>query len=103
MDRQSITKVLNPWVKRHDLRVSNVYRDQFYYLDIADDAGGKYEISIFEDEQPDLIRVRVWSNRKKSCGFIGVGSSDLEGVLEQAYACVIRWVHQTGGRRIVAF
>ncbi|HZB45267.1 MAG TPA: hypothetical protein VE360_08490, partial [Pyrinomonadaceae bacterium] len=84
MGVRTIDEILSPWVKRHGLRVSNVYRDRFYYVDIFDDTGGRYEISIFEDDQPDLIKVRVSSNRKRSCGFIGVGPSELEGVLEQA-------------------
>ena len=102
MNGQSIAEILDTWVKRHGWRVSNVYRDQFYYVDIVDDAGGKYEISVFPDDQPDLIKVRVWSNRKRSCGFIGVGPSDLEGILERAYSQVIRWVNQAGGTRTLA-
>ena len=102
MSVRTIDGILSLWVKRHGLRVSNVYRDQFYYVDIFDDAGGRYEISIFEDEQPGLIRVRVSSNRKRGCGFIGVSPSKLEGVLEQAYSQVDRWAEQAGGARVLA-
>ena len=102
MSVRTIDEILSPWVKRHGLRVSNIYRNHFYYVDIFDDAGGRYEISIFKDDQPDLIKVRVSSNRKRSCGFIGIGLSDLEGVLEQAYSRVIRWVEQAGGTRMLA-
>ena len=102
MSVRTIDEILNPWVRHHGLRVSNVYRDQFYYVDIADDVGGRYEISIFKDDPPDLIKVRVSSNRKRSCGFRGVGPTDLEGVLEQAYSRVIRWVEQAGGTRVIA-
>lgn len=101
MSNDCINEILCPWVKRHGLRISDVYRDQFYYVDIVDDAGGRYEISISEDEQTGLLKVQAHSNRKRSCGFIEVGPSDLEGVLEQAYLRIIKWIGQTGGRRIL--
>ncbi|HEY3475924.1 MAG TPA: hypothetical protein VGK56_15035 [Anaerolineales bacterium] len=102
MSDDSINEILSHWVKRHGLRVSNVYRNQFYYVDIVDDAGGRYEISISVDEQTGLLKVRAESNRKRSCGFIEVGPSDLEGMLEQAYLQVIKWIGQTGGTSILA-
>ena len=83
MNSQRIAEILIPWTNRHGLRISDIYRDQFWYIDIVDDTGGEYEISIFQDEQPDLIKVRVHSNRKRSCGFIGVVPADLERVLEK--------------------
>ena len=102
MGDHRINEILRPWTRRHGLRVSNVYRDRFYYVDIVDDAGGRYEISISVDEQTGLFKVRADSNRKRSCGSIGVGPSDLEGVLERYYLQVIKWVGQTGGTRIRA-
>ena len=101
MRRHNINELLSAWAQRHGLRVSDVYRHQFYYIDIVDDAGGIYEISISVDEQPGLIKVRASSNRKRSCGFIGVDLSKLEVVLEQAYLQVIKWIRQTGGTRIL--
>ena len=102
MNAHRINEILRPWVRRHGLRVSNVFRDRFYYVDIVDDAGGKYEISVSVDEETGLIKVRARSNRKRSCGYIGVGPSDLEGVLEQAYAQITKWIGQTGGTRVLA-
>jgi hypothetical protein len=102
MGDHSINETLNAWAQRHGLRVSNVYRDQFYYVDIVDDAGGRYEVSVSEGEQPGLVKVRAHSNRKRSCGFTGVEQADLDGVLEQAYSRVIRWVEQAGGTSILA-
>ena len=46
--RSGIEKTLVPWCKRHGLRLINVYRDTFYYVDFVDDVGGKYEISILK-------------------------------------------------------
>jgi hypothetical protein len=102
MNDHRINEILRPWAKRHGLRVSNVYRDRFYYVDIVDDAGGSYEISISVDEETGLIKVGVRSNRKRSCGYIGVGPSDLEGVLEQAYARITKWVGRMGGTKVRA-
>lgn len=102
MSVYSINETLNAWAQRHDLRVSNVYRDQFYYIDIVDDAGGRYEISVSEDEQPGLVKVRAHSNRKRSCGFVGVVPAYLDRTLEQAYSHIIRWVGQAGGTSILA-
>jgi len=102
MLRREIEKTLTSWGKRHGLRVSDIYRDKFYYVDVVDDVGGKYEISICEDDESDLIKVRVWNHQKKSCGFIPVGLSDLEKVLEQAYSQINTWTKQSKGTRIFA-
>ena len=102
MLHREIEKTLASWGKRHGLRVSDVYRDTFYYVDVVDDVGGKYEISICKDGDSDLIKVRVWNHQKKSCGFRPVGVSDLEKVLEQAYSHIIRWMKQSKGTRIFA-
>jgi hypothetical protein len=99
---KSINEILSAWAKRHGLRISDNYKNRFFYFDIADDAGGRYEISVFEDEQPGFHKVRATSNRRWSCGFIGVRPSDLEGILEQAYSKVNKWVEQAGGRKISA-
>ena len=102
MLHREIEKTLASWEKRHGLRVSDVYRDTFYYVDVVDDVGGKYEISICKDGGSDLIKVRVWNHQKKSCGFIPVDLFDLEKVLEQAYSQIIRWMKQSKGTRIFA-
>ena len=99
---ENINEILTGWAKRHGLRISNTYRNRFFYLDIVDDAGGRYEISVFEDAQPGFHRVRATSNRRKSCGFIGVTPPDLEGILVRAYFKVNKWVRQTGGSKISA-
>lgn len=91
MLRREIEKTLTSWGKRHGLRVSDIYRDKFYYVDVVDDVGGKYEISICKDDESHLIKVRVWNHQKKSCGFIPVGLSDLEKVLEQASSQINTW------------
>lgn len=101
MVRREVEKTLDSWVKRHGLRVSDVYRDTFYYVDVVDDVGGKYEISICEDSESDLIKVRVWNHQKKSCGS-RADISDLEKVLEQAYSQIITWVKQSKGTRVFA-
>ena len=101
MNRQGIEKVLTYWVKRRGLRVSNIYRNKFYYIDVVDDVGGKYEISIYEDDESDLIKVRVWNHQKKSCGF-RANLSELEKVLEQAHSKIIMWMRQSKGTRIYA-
>ena len=98
MTVRTIEETLDAWVKRHELRISDTYRDRFYYVDISDECGGRYEISIFKEDHADLVKVRVCSNRKRSCGFISVPLTDLEGVLEQAFSSVRKWVEQTGGR-----
>ena len=102
MSDQTISKLLELWAARNGLRVSDVYRDQFYYLDVLDDVGGNYEIAVSVNVQTKLIKVTVRSNRKRSCGFIEVGSSDLEAVLEKAYAKITNWTRQVGGTRILA-
>jgi len=98
---REIERILASWGRRHGLRVSDVYRDTFYYVDIVDNVGGKYEISICEDEESELIKVRVWNHQKKSRGFT-VEVSDLEKVLERAYSTIITWVKQSHGSRIFA-
>ena len=101
MSDHRIDEIVRPWAMRHGLHVSNVYRGRFYYIDIVDDAGGGYEISISVDEETGLIKVGARSNRRRSCGYIGVGPSELEGVLEQAYARITKWIGQTGGARVL--
>ena len=99
---EEIGKALTSWVKRHGLQVSDVYRDTFYYVDVVDDVGGKYEISISKDGDSDLLNVRVWNHQKKSCGFRPVDLCDLEMVLEKAYLRIITWMKQANGTRIFA-
>ena len=102
MSDQTISKLLGLWATRKGLRITDVYRDQFYYFDIVDDVGGNYEIAVSVDEQTDLIKVALRSYRKKSRGFCEVGSTDLERVLEQAYAHITNWTKQVGGTRVLA-
>ena len=99
---REVEKILAAWTKRHGLRVSDVYRDTFYYVDVVDDVGGKYEINICKDAESYLFKVRVWNHRKKSCGFRPVDLSDLEKILEQAYSHIITWMKQSKGTRIFA-
>jgi len=99
---ESINEILSVWAKRHGLCVSNSYRNQFFFVDMIDDAGGKYEISVVEDGQPGFHKVRASSNRRRSCGFKGVGPLDLEAMLERAYLEVIKWMAQAGGSKISA-
>ena len=99
--RSEIEKTLVSWCQRHGLRVTDVYRDTFYYVDVVDDVGGQYEISIFKDEESDLIKVRVWNHQKKSCGS-RANLSDLERVLDHAYARITTWMEQSKGTRILA-
>ena len=101
MLHREIEKTLASWVKRHGLRVSDVYRDTFYYVDVVDDVGGKYEISICQDDESDLIKVRVWNHQKKSSGS-KADLSNLERVLDNAYAHIITWMKQSKGTRIFA-
>ena len=100
MSGENINEILAAWANRHGLRISDIYRNRFFYFDIVDDAAGLYEISVFEDAQPGLFGVRVTSNRRRSCGFIAVKPSDLERLLERAYFEVNKWVHQAGGNKI---
>jgi hypothetical protein len=102
MRRREIEKTLVSWGKRHGLRVSDVYRDTLYYVDVVDDVGGKYEISICNDAESDFIKVRVWNHQKKSFGSRAMDLSDLEKVLEQAYSRIITWMKQSKGTRIFA-
>ena len=103
MSSESINEILTVWAKRHGLRISDTYRNRFYYVDIVDDAGGRYEISVVvDDAQPGFHKVRASSNRRGSCEYVGVGPQDLDGVLERAYVRVIRWVEKTGGSKISA-
>jgi hypothetical protein len=99
---KNINEILGGWAKRHGLCISDTYRNRFFYVDIVDDAGGLCEISVFEDAQPGFHRVRATSNRRRSCGFIGVRPPDLEGILERAYFEVNKWVQQAGGSKISA-
>ena len=96
---REIEKTLASWVERRKLHVSEVYRDAFYYIDLVDDVGGKYEISISQDSESDLINVRVWNHQKKSCGFRAKPSA-LEEVLDKAYSKTITWMKQSNGTRI---
>ena len=102
MNDQAISRLLELWAKSKGLRVSDVYRDQFYYVDVVDDVGGNYEISISLDVKTGLIKVAVRSSRKGSCGYKEVGLSDLESVLELAYARIENWTRQQGGTRVLA-
>ena len=95
MNVRTLDEVLAAWVKRHGLQISDVYRNQFYYVDISDDTGGKYEISIFKEDQSELVKVRVWSDQKRSCGFAGVCLTDLERVLEQAFTRICKWSNRS--------
>jgi len=99
--RREIEQTLAAWAKRHRLRVSDVYRDTFYYVDVVDNVGGKYEISICKEVETDLVKVRVWNQQKKSRGF-RAEVSQLEKVLEHAYSTIIRWMKQSRGSRIFA-
>jgi hypothetical protein len=74
---RTIDETLNAWVKRHGLRISDTYGDRFYYVDISDECGGRYEISIVKQDQSDLVKVHVCSNRKRSCGFVSVLPTEL--------------------------
>jgi hypothetical protein len=97
---ESINEILSVWAKRHGLRISDTYRNRFYYVDIVDDTGGRYEVSVVVDAQPGLHEVRASGNRRKYCGFVGVRPQDLDGMLERAYVRVIKWVEKTGGSKI---
>src|ERR1051325_3008671 len=97
---QEIENGLVSWVKLHGLRISDIYRDTFYYVDVVDDVGGKYEISICREGESE-IKVSVWNYQKKSCGF-RADVSDLEKVLEQAYSRIITWMKRSNGTRILA-
>src|SRR5262249_35924162 len=99
---ESIDEILTGWAKRHGLRISNTYRNRFYYVDIVDDAGGRYEISVVVDAQPGFHKVRASSNRRRNCGFVGVEPQDLDGILERAYVKVLKWMATTGGSKISA-
>ena len=99
--RSEMEKTLVSWCKRHGLRVTDVYRDTFYYVDVGDDVGGKYEISISKDQESDLIKVNVWNHQKKSCGS-RADLSDLEKVLDKAYSRIAKWMEQSKGTRILA-
>ena len=102
MSGESINDILNVWTKRHGLRISDTYRNRFYYVDIIDDAGGKYEISVSVDAQPGYHKVQASSNRKGSCGYIPVALENLDGVLDRAYLRVSKWVEKAGGGKISA-
>jgi len=99
---EEIGKALTSWVKRRGLQISDVYRNTSYYVDVVDDVGGKYEISISKDGDSDLFKVRVWNHQKKSCGFRPLDSCDLETVLEQAYLRIITWMKQAKGTQLFA-
>lgn len=98
--RREFENSLVSWSNRHGMRVTDVYKDSFYYIDVVDDVGGKYEISIFRDEDSDLLKVCVWNHQKKSCGF-RAALSDLERVLDQAYSRIIKWMEQSKAREYV--
>src|SRR6476620_10903238 len=100
MLQPEIEKILTSWGERHGLRISDIYRDSFYYLDVGDDVGGKYEISIHKDES-GLIKVHVWNHQKKRCGF-SVDPSELERVLDLAYSRMTTWMKQSKGTQIFA-
>jgi len=102
MTRGEVERTVNAWSKRHGLRVSDVYRDTIFYIDVVDDVGGKYEISISKLSESDLIKVRVWNHQRKSCGFIPVDLSNLERILELAYSHIIKWMKQSKATRIFA-
>src|ERR1043165_8790369 len=99
--RSGVEKTLVPWCKRNGLRVSDVYRDTFHYVDVVDDAGRKYEISISADKESDLIKVRCWDYQKKRCGST-TDLSDLEKVLDKAYSRITKWIEQSKRPRILA-
>jgi len=99
---EEINKALTSWVTRHGLRVSDVYRNTHYYVDVVDDVGGKYEISISKDGDSDLFKVHVWNYQKKICGFQSVDLCHLETVLEKAHLRIITWMKQAKGTRIFA-
>jgi len=100
MTRREVEKTVTAWSKRHGLRVTDVYRDTFFYVDVVDDVGGQYEISICSES--DLIKVRVWNHQKKSCGFIPVDLTDLERILELSYSRIMKWMKQSNATRIFA-
>ena len=99
---REVQRILTSWVKRHGLEISNVYRDQFFYVDMVDDAGNEYEISVAEHEEADALRVRVWQRGHKRSVGSRADLSNLEDVLEAAYSTVTKWVSQSGGTRVRA-
>ena len=100
MTRREVEKTVTAWSKLHGLRVTDVYRDTFFYVDVVDDVGGQYEIGICSES--DLIKIRVWNHQKKSCGFIPVDLTDLERILELAYSRIMKWMKQSNATRIFA-
>ena len=100
MHALTVDEILAAWAKRHGLRMSDTYRDRFFYFDISDNSGGKYEISIHKAVESDLIKVRVDSNRRRSCGFIDVPATDLDEVLEKAVSQIRKWIEQSGKTKV---
>ena len=96
MPAPTVEETLAAWANRQGLQMSDKYRDRFFYFDISDNSGGKYEISIHKAEESGLIKVRVDSNRRRSCGFIHVPASDLDEVLEKAVSQIKKWIQQSG-------
>ena len=92
---RDIEKTLAAWAKRHSLPISDVYQDKYYYFDVVDDLGGKYEISIFNDTESESIEVGVWNHQKKSRGFRVKDLSGLERVLDRAYAQILKWIERS--------
>jgi hypothetical protein len=99
MNYQDIDRVLLPWSKRHGLHVLTSYReDEVRYIDVVDDAGNRYEMSISPHEVPGLVRISIWDRKRRSKGY-RAEPPKLEEVLEKAYSAIMVWVQQAGNTR----
>jgi hypothetical protein len=103
MSYADVDKILPPWLKRHGLHVSTMYREEeVRIIDIVDDAGDRYSVAISEPDASEKVRVFVANftrkRKRKSCEF-ETNLSDLARVLEEAYSKIMEWLSQEGHTR----
>ena len=103
MSYAAIDKILTPWLKRHGLYVFTLYReDEVRIIDVVDDAGDRYQISISEPDESERVRIfagNLKSKRKRKSREYESTLSELERVLEEAYFQIMEWVNQEGHTR----
>jgi predicted RNA-binding protein len=97
---EEIDKILLPWLKKYGLHVYTKYRDdEVRAIDVVDDAGEVYGMSVSPLDESGKCIVYAGSRRLKSGKSLESSLSDLENNLDNAYAQIEEWIRNAGHTR----
>ena len=98
VDYTEIDAILMPWLKRNTLYVYKWLRDDpVRMIDVIDDAGNIYNISIAPPDVSDIITVAVSGSGNRTS--YETSLSELEQILDKSFAQILAWVKQAGFTR----